>query len=369
MKKVLVNVARILLTLACLFLVWRMIRFEDRWHVTAGGVDYVAESVETRADGIVRVTLAKGQVREWERAAVKVARIEGFTSIVKRVNKVRMAGLAALLIIPLTCMALRWWLLMRANGFDVSFGRIFAITYAGSFFNTFLPGGVGGDIAKAVMTASGQERKAAAVGTVLLDRIVGLAAMILMATVAVVPFVTDAQMRTPVMVVGTLFFGMIVGYVVYFSRGLRASGLGRWVKGKLPFASVLADVDGVMHTMRNAKASLAAAMGLSFACQAGTIVVVYLMARTMGIAQASLGQFFLFEPIIFIITAVPISVGGWGVQEGAYALLFGLAGVAKNEAIAVSLMYKMGLVLMSVPGGLVFAIGAKAKAAEAAPAS
>jgi hypothetical protein len=358
MKKVLVNVARIVLTAACVLLVWRMIRFEDRWHVKAAGRDYVAESVETRADGVVRVTLEKGQVREWERAAVQVSRIEGFTSIVKRVDKLRMAGLSALLIVPLTFMALRWWLLMRANGFDVPFGRIFAITYAGSFFNAFLPGGVGGDIAKAVMTASGQERKAAAVGTVLLDRIIGLVAMILMATVAVVPFVTDVRMRTPVIVVGALLLGMIVGYVVYFSRGLRESALGRWVKGRLPFASVIRDLDGVMQTMRKTKATLAAALALSVACQAGTIVVVYLMARTMGITAATPGQFFLFEPIIFIITALPISMGGWGVQEGAYVLLFGLAGVAENEAIALSLMYKAGQVLMSLPGGLLFALGA-----------
>jgi hypothetical protein len=83
------------------------------------------------------------------------------------------------------------------------------------------------------------------------------------------------------------------------------------------------------------------------------------MAREMGMTPLpSLAQFFLFEPIIFIITAIPISIGGWGVQEGAYAELFGLAGVAPNEAIALSLLLKVGLLVVSIPGGLLFAAGA-----------
>jgi uncharacterized membrane protein YbhN (UPF0104 family) len=67
----------------------------------------------------------------------------------------------------------------------------------------------------------------------------------------------------------------------------------------------------------------------------------------------------VFEPVIFIVTALPISVGGWGVQEGAYAFLFGtFAGMDPNQAVALSVLYKLSMVIVSIPGGLLFALGA-----------
>ncbi len=364
MKRLLINLARILLTAGFLFLALRMVRFGDSWYVrTVDGRDAVATAV----DG------SKAVLESGEGVLViesKTVRREGFTSILKRVDKLRMAGLAALLIVPVVIMSARWRLLMRANGFEVSFGRVFLVNYAGSFFNTFLPGGVGGDIAKAVMTASGEERKAAAVATVLLDRIIGLVAMILMAAVAVIPFIGDPAMRNPVIIIAVLFGGLVLGYPIYFSRGLRESRLGQWMKQRLPFVRTLAAIDGVMHTMKHSGRTIVLALLLSLATQAWTIVVVWLMAREMAMSPApTLAQFFLFEPIIFIVTAVPLSIGGWGVQEGAYRLLLGLAGVAPNEAIALSLIFKVGLLTVSIPGGILFALGAAKRRPVAAPPS
>jgi hypothetical protein len=79
-------------------------------------------------------------------------------------------------------------------------------------------------------------------------------------------------------------------------------------------------------------------------------------------------MFFIFEPIIFIVTALPISVGGWGVQEHFYELLFsGFGGIDRNEAIALSILYKLSLILVSIPGGILFAMGASRKPAESRP--
>ncbi|MHC4606237.1 MAG: lysylphosphatidylglycerol synthase domain-containing protein, partial [Planctomycetota bacterium] len=64
---------------------------------------------------------------------------------------------------------------MRWRWLSAPFGRVLCISFAGAFFNLFLPGAAGGDIAKAVLSARGEERKAAIVGTILLDRVIGLA--------------------------------------------------------------------------------------------------------------------------------------------------------------------------------------------------
>jgi hypothetical protein len=50
-----------------------------------------------------------------------------------------------------------------------------------------------------------------------------------------------------------------------------------------------------------------------------------------------LGIFVLFTPIISFSLALPISVGGLGVREQTYALLFGSLGVSETAAVTMSL--------------------------------
>jgi uncharacterized protein (TIRG00374 family) len=72
----------------------------------------------------------------------------------------------------------RWWILVRALGMEFGLGSALRLGLVGFFFNTLLPGGVGGDIVKAVGIAREQTRRALAVSTVLFDRAVGLWALV-----------------------------------------------------------------------------------------------------------------------------------------------------------------------------------------------
>ena len=115
----------------------------------------------------------------------------------------------------------RWWLILKAHGFDVGFGRVFLVNYSGIFFNHLLPGGVGGDATKALMVAEGEDRKAALVGTVLLDRVVGLAVLVLLGAVCLIPFA--GRFASP-LVPGAVFGaagGMLLGYLAYVNPALR----------------------------------------------------------------------------------------------------------------------------------------------------
>ncbi len=278
---------------------------------------------------------------------------EGFLSLFGRADKALFAAMVAALLAPTLLMSLRWWLLLRGHGFDAPFGRTFLVTYAGIFFNNFLPGSVGGDIAKAVMAASGEERKAAVVGTVILDRLVGLAVMVVMGAVCMAPYAGRFRDKTPVVVTYGLPVLMVLAYAVYFNRGLRG-----WVKDRLPFRKVLAELDGVFRSVREKRGMVAGAACISVLSQGSAILVAYGLARALGIDFVPLWAFFVFEPIIFIVTAAVPSVGGWGVQEGAYVFLFGaFGGMLPNQAVALSVLYKLAWILISIPGGVLFGLG------------
>src|SRR5437867_10601433 len=135
------------------------------------------------------------------------------------------------------------------------------MTYAGAFFNKFLPGSVGGDLTKAILAVQGEERKAAVVGTVILDRVIGLAVMIVLGAACLTPFLGRIEQKFAIIVYG-LFGGMVIGYLVYFNPFLR-----RVLGERLPFRSVRHELDGVFRSVNDKKGLVGAAAALSLGAQ------------------------------------------------------------------------------------------------------
>ena len=68
----------------------------------------------------------------------------------------------------------RWYILVRAQDLPFSMANAMRLGSIGMYWNTFLPGSIGGDIIKAAFLAREQSRRTAAVATILFDRVVGL---------------------------------------------------------------------------------------------------------------------------------------------------------------------------------------------------
>ncbi len=276
-----------------------------------------------------------------------------FFSYFRRADKLLLAVMIAAISVPFFLLALRWWVILRAHGFDVPLRRAFFVSYAGTFFNNFLLGSVGGDIAKSVMVAAGEERRAAVVATIILDRVIGLMVMIVIGGACLVPFAGRLKDPSLAIIVGGLLAAMLLGYFAYFNRLLRDL-----LKNRLPFRGAILQIDEVFKSMRDRKRLVAVASAISALGQSTMILIIYGIACALGFSEVGLWAFFVFEPIIFIITALPISIGGLGVQEGAYAILFGTyAGLEQEGAIAISLIFKLGLMIASVPGGIFLMLG------------
>jgi glycosyltransferase 2 family protein len=363
-KRWLLHLLRIAVTAVAVVVVIRMIRWQDYWMVvdTLDGKAVYHDLDKIRSVSYLSrtytVTWADGTVT----SAVQAAKREGFLSLFDHTNKPLFFAMAAAMMVPFFLVSLRWWMLLRGHGFQPRMGQIFFITYAGAFFNNFLPGSVGGDLTKAILASSGEERKAAVAGTVILDRVIGLCVMIALGAASLTPNVGRfwiAGDRRLVYLIYGLFGAMVVGYLLYFSPPIRR------LVGRLPFKKTVAELDGVFRAANEKKALVARAAGLSLVAQVSGILAIYGLAMAMGIGPG-LWMFFVFEPIIFIVTAVPISVGGWGVQEYIYEKLFSdFGGMDPNHAIGLSVLYKLSLILVSIPGGLLFAMGATKRAPEA----
>ncbi len=243
----------------------------------------------------------------------------------------------------------RWkYLLSLVEGSSgLSSLRLFSLYIMGSFFSRLLPGMVGGDAVRAYYLYKDTKSGTMALASVFADRYMGFAAMLSLGLVAL-PFGinkirgADAGWTIPLeWIVPLIAFVFIVFSFLIFTLQIGK----RFSKVKNLYEYFL--------KLKNSPSILIKSFSLSVAVQVIGIFSVYLISVGIG-AKTSLIEFFLFVPIINTITALPISMSGLGVREGAFVLLLGLTGIKPEVATSISLAWFLAYALGSTPGIIVY---------------
>jgi phosphatidylglycerophosphate synthase/uncharacterized membrane protein YbhN (UPF0104 family) len=79
---------------------------------------------------------------------------------------------------------------------------------------------------------------------------------------------------------------------------------------------------------------------------------LYIAARALGIHLPWLALAWL-GPLMLVASSVPSFFGGWGIREGACALLFAAAGLPESTGVAVSVVYGVFALVISLPAVVV----------------
>ncbi len=284
---------------------------------------------------------------------------------------------------------LKWGLLLRAVGFQVRIPRLLSYQWQAEFFNNFLPGQVGGDVARGYAVAVDTRRTADAAASVLIDRFVGLLVFMLCSAAATsamllwgrpdhTPFTPDqlTSLRLIAAGSGLVSLGLLVVVLVLLSRRLKL--LFEWLLGRLPLAArtvpVWQKAARAFDAYRGHGLTLVwVALG-SAAIVLLTSVNIWLIARSIEPGGISLLEVLVVNPIIvFVALALPLSPGGLGVRQGAFVLTFLLVGASGTLGLAVGLLQQALGYLVSIPGGLLWMRSGRASQpadpASAPPAS
>jgi uncharacterized protein (TIRG00374 family) len=282
------------------------------------------------------------------------------------VNHLYLLPAALLFLAAMTNSALKWYILLRAQRVVVPFRAILSYTYVGFFFNNFLPANVGGDVMRGYGLARYTERTAEAAISVIVDRIVGLAAFMVCAAVSAavaILFMEHTELQG-VEVAAVVALGLIVGgFAAMLSRRIRAQ-LGkvfRW-RPLIPLSSFYQRTSEALDAYRHSYAALAIAFCASLFTLILTNMTDYLIAQSLG-GGVALIYIFIFNPIIAFVLLVPVSIGGLGVTQAIYPFFYGLVGVPASLAFSISLLKQLIIYVTSVPGGILWWRG-KAGAGE-----
>jgi uncharacterized protein (TIRG00374 family) len=252
---------------------------------------------------------------------------------------------------PLFLMAVRWRVLMLASGVTIPFWILVRLHYMSFFFNTFMPGGAGGDIIKAVYVTRHSEQKAEAATMVLIDRVVGLVGLLVMAgTVVLVDY---DELHGIAAQVGGISLALVVMFVLYFSSSFRRLVRYDAVIERLPRSEVWKRIDAALLALLKKKRELGLAFALTVALQLAEVAGIWLAGRALGLYKASFVHYLAFVPIGYLFNAIPISFGGIGLMEGAYLKLFRDAGVASaTQGFMLGVLARLIVVGWSLVGAL-----------------
>ncbi|MFP5224744.1 MAG: lysylphosphatidylglycerol synthase transmembrane domain-containing protein [Actinomycetota bacterium] len=231
--------------------------------------------------------------------------------------------------------------------------RILRLTFVGTFFNAFLPTGVGGDAYK-TMRIVGRGERARAAASVLLDRYSGLVGLAVVGFIAMAADL-DAMPKRLLLIAEAVSVAIIVTTVVpRASREwvLRRAHIPR--EGRLGGAMWRAV--GAVATANRSLFVAGRGYLWGVASQAGILLVHVFIARGLGL-DLGIGVLASAAVVAQLVALLPISINGLGLREATYVWALGLAGLDPEPALAFAVGMLGVLVIGSLAGGLVFVFG------------
>lgn len=258
--------------------------------------------------------------------------------------------------------ALRWYVVLHAINRPASFILAFRLQYIAAFFNQALPSVIGGDAIRIYLLRQSGIALQTAVNSVALERIAALAGLIFLVTALqsfILPRADTTYVRHIFPALSVLTVGGIIALMLLdnLSRNLPFN-LSRW---RVITALALTAKDAKRVFLSSVGGVLATGLGLSGAGLASLIALFG--AHALGINLSTLDALVLVPPAI-LASILPISIAGWGVREGAMVASLTYAGITEVDAIVISILFGLTMVIASMPGGILWVTDKRQKAAR-----
>ncbi|NKX44019.1 lysylphosphatidylglycerol synthase domain-containing protein [Roseicyclus persicicus] len=250
--------------------------------------------------------------------------------------------------------ALRWRLTAGQLGIVLDRRTALREYYLSQIVNQALPGGVLGDAGRAVR-ARAQAGLLASGQAVLFERLAGQAALLLLFAGAVAgTLAVPGGFDWPGWLLPPVLAGLAGAVAVVLALALAGPRLpGR--AGRAMAGTGAAFLRAVWAPrVRTRQAAMSAATALL------NIAAFALCAAAVGVALAP-GAALVLVPLILFTMLVPVTVSGWGLREGAAAVLLPLAGATAAEGLAASVAFGVAVLVAALPGAVAAAVATGAR--------
>jgi glycosyltransferase 2 family protein len=258
-------------------------------------------------------------------------------------------------VLTTVCGAWRWSLVANGLGVRLPLRTAVADCYRSIFLNATLPGGVLGDVHRAVRHGRDVGDVGRGIRAVVWERTAGQVVQLAMAVIVLLAFPSPVQAYLPAVIAVAVVGGL---GVVVLSRVLPRSRLARRARGARSRAgqprwaqalrTARADIrDGLLTRGNWLRIVLASAVAVS-----GHLATFLIAARTAG-STAPLSRLIPLTLLALLAMGLPTNVGGFGPREGVAAWAFGAAGLTATQGVATAVVYGALVLAASLPGAAV----------------
>lgn len=238
--------------------------------------------------------------------------------------------------------AWRWALVARGLRIKLPLGPAVADYYRALFLNAALPGGILGDVHRAVRHGQSAGDMGRAVRAVVLERVAGQIALAVVGVAILLgldsPVMSEVRGIAPLVLLAALGALAVVA-AVRMNRPAAATRRGRALRTTLDEARA-----GLFS-----RANWPGVTVSSLIILAGHLAMFVVAARAAGSA-ATVAQLLPIAVLALVAMGLPLNVGGWGPREGVTAWAFGAAGLGASSGLSVSVIYGVLSFVAALPG-------------------
>jgi uncharacterized membrane protein YbhN (UPF0104 family) len=249
------------------------------------------------------------------------------------------AAAVTLTALTTVCSAWRWRAVARALGVDIGLSGAVSAYYRSLFLNSVLFGGVVGDVHRAVTHGRRTGDVVRGVRAVAWERLCGQVIQAALTAVVLLTLPSPVRPALPYVLAGIAGIAACAALVVH--------GAARRGRSRLTRAARAVSAD-FRHGLL-APAVWPQLMLASVLVVAGHTATFVIAARVAG-STAPLGELVALLLVVQCAMVIPVSVGGWGLREGAAAWAFAAAGLGAATGVTVATLYAVLMLAAVTPG-------------------
>ena len=252
--------------------------------------------------------------------------------------------------------AAKWQLVLRAQGYRLSYWWLLGLYLVGQFANNFLPTTVGGDTVRAAQLGNRIGSYGHAAASVLVERMTGFWALSILGAIALWASmgIVTSSLAVTLLVLATACATTLV--LLGMHRAQQIASLVARLRMPVRLRGGVQRLFEALQTASGAPGAMLGVLALSLLFQSLWIVQhttagASLHLRVPGIIYA------VMVPLTDILGLVPLFFNNLGVREGVFTLYLGQIGISRADAIALSVLIFSVRLAVSALGGILLAIG------------
>ncbi len=251
-----------------------------------------------------------------------------------------------LFLIQIILAVYRWSRLLQLTDISINYRQSLTIWLEGSFFNQALPSVIGGDIIRIWRISTYTSFRKSGFQSIALDRLYALIAIIVMASISFPLISFSINTNIPHWQSYLPVLGICVTSILILNhRHIPISPQLRNIRILKKFELQS------WRALTNKTLSLEF-LAISILVHGFTVTQIFIIAKALHI-DISIHQCFILIPPILLVQTLPISLNGWGVREGAMITALSWISLTASQAVAVSVVYGLLVLLISLIGGVV----------------